>query len=103
MACRLRARSRSLRATRSPPEAPPSLGIGPQGAKEVHLTEIRPVGVGEVVLGVGRLPQQEPRQPDLARGADDQVGVWDSGRIEVAGDLVGGDEAGGLRQLPVLV
>src|SRR5215211_8225934 len=58
IACRLRARSRSLRATRSPPEAPLPLGVGPQGAKEVHLTEVRPVGVGEVVLGVGRLPEQ---------------------------------------------
>src|SRR5918995_5959014 len=103
IACRLRARSRSLRATRSPPEAPPSLGIRPQGAKEVHLTEVRPVRVGKVVLGMGRLPQQEAGQPDLAGGADDQVGVGDAGGVQVAGDLVGGDHAGGLAQLQALV
>src|SRR5215211_1669593 len=102
IACRLRARSRSLRATRSPPEAPPSLGIRPQSAKEVHLTEVRPVGVGEVVLGVGRLPQQEPGQPDLPGGADDQVGVGHPGGVQVAGDLLRGDQAGGLAQLQVL-
>ena len=46
-----------------------------QRPQEVDLAEVRPERVAEVELRVDRLPQQEARQPLLARGADDQIGV----------------------------
>ena len=41
--------------------------------RTARAAEVGPQRVGEVELGVGRLPQQEVRQPLLARGADEQV------------------------------
>ena len=49
--------------------------VGPQRPQEVDLAEVRPVGVAEVELRVGALPEQEAAQPLLAGGADDQIGV----------------------------
>ena len=48
--------------------------------------EIGPQHVEEHQLGIGRLPQQEVRQPLLAGGADDQVGVGDAGGRQEAGE-----------------
>src|SRR6266511_3387647 len=84
-------------------EAAPPLRIGAQRAQEVDLAEGRPVGVGEVVLRVGRLPQQEAGQADLPRGADDQVGVGHPGGVQVPGDLVGGQAGGRVHQLEALL
>src|SRR5690606_41761388 len=52
--------------------------------QEVDLAELGPVRVTEVELTVRRLPQEETRQPHLTRGADDEVGVGDAGRVQVA-------------------
>lgn len=41
-------------------EAPLALLEGPDGAKEVHLAESRPVDVGEVELTVRALPEEKP-------------------------------------------
>ena len=51
---------------------------------ERGAVEIRPVGRHEHKLAVGRLPQQEIRQPLLAAGADDQVGIGQIRRVEIA-------------------
>ena len=53
-------------------------------AFERGAVEIRPIGRHEHELAVGRLPQQEIRQPLLAAGADDQVGIGQIRRIEIA-------------------
>ena len=43
---------------------------------------------------MGALPEQEAGQPLLARGADDEIGIWLSLRIEVLGDVLRIDELG---------
>src|ERR1043166_3300930 len=53
--------------------APLAPGEGGQGSLEMRRREIGPQHVGEPQLGIGGLPQQEVRQPQLARGADQQV------------------------------
>ena len=53
--------------------------------------EIRPIGRHEHQLAIGGLPEQEIRQPLLAAGADDEVGVGQVRRVEVLADQVGGD------------
>ena len=44
--------------------------------------EVRPGDLGKVVLGIGALPEQEVRDPELARGADDEVRVRQPARVE---------------------
>ena len=45
--------------------------------------EIGPARVDEVELGIGRLPGQEVRHAELARGAQDQIGIRQAGGVEV--------------------
>jgi transcription elongation factor GreA len=59
-----------------------------QGTQEVHPSEVRPERIAEVVLGVSRLPQQEPREAYLAGRADDQVGVRHPGRVQMSSDVL---------------
>ena len=85
---------------------PPSSGAGPRGktaepafaaaifgdrAFERGAVEVRPVGRHENELAIGRLPQQEIRQPLLAAGADDEIGIGQIRRVEEAGRALGGD------------
>src|SRR5689334_24115082 len=56
-------------------EPPVTRRVRAQGAQEIDPPEGRPVGVAEVELRVGALPQQEPAQPLLPRGPDHQVGI----------------------------
>ena len=42
-------------------------------------------------LAVSGLPHQKVRQPLLAAGADDQVGIGDFGRVEILAERVGVD------------
>jgi hypothetical protein len=51
--------------------------------------EIRPQHIGEPHFGIGRLPQQEIRQPDFARGADQQIERRQAGGIELGLDRLG--------------
>ena len=60
---------------------------------ELGLAERRPERLGEVQLGVGRLPEQEVRQPLLARRADQQVQLGQPAGLQrrrepLLGDLV---------------
>ena len=50
------------------------------------FVEVRPQGVEEQQLGIGRLPQQEIRQADFARGADQQVELGQVAGLELGGD-----------------
>src|SRR5450759_4620814 len=68
--------------------------VGPDGAQEVQLAEGRPVGVAEVELAVGALPGQEPGEPDLARGADDELRVADAESVQMRFELLGGERIG---------
>src|SRR5213078_4680088 len=56
------------------------------GAQEVDPPERRPVDVAEVELAVRALPEHEPREPHLATGPDDEIGVGQVGRVEVLGE-----------------
>src|SRR3990172_814892 len=53
--------------------------------RPVHLgaVEIGPIGRSGVELGVGRLPEQEVREPHLAGCPHDEVGVADRRGVEV--------------------
>ena len=51
---------------RSAAEAAVPVGVVAQGPQEVDLAEVRPVGLAEVELRVGALPEQEAGQPLLA-------------------------------------
>src|SRR5688572_21906620 len=77
-------------------EAAPPCGVRADRPQEVHLAEVRPVGLAEVELRVRALPQQEARQPLLARGADDEVRVGLALGVEVLGDVLDVEE---LRQV----
>src|SRR5712691_2535271 len=73
-----------------------TFGKGPKGPQEVDLAECGPVRVAEVELRVRRLPQQEPAEPLLAAGADDEVGVGLAGRVQVLGDVLDIEDLGQL-------
>src|SRR3954454_17432115 len=53
---------------------------------QVPAVEVRPEGVEEDELGVGRLPQQEVAGPVLLGAAHEQVDVGHVGLVEVPGD-----------------
>src|SRR5579862_4449363 len=83
-----------------PPEAPPALLESAHGTQEVHLAEGGPEHVGEIEFAVGALPQQEPRKADLAAGPDDELGIGEIWRIEIAADRFGRHQLDGFRQRP---
>ena len=55
-----------------------------QRAQQIVAVEVGPQHIGAVELGVGDLPQQEVRDAQLARRADDQIGIGDVGGVELA-------------------
>src|SRR5215469_11793652 len=75
------------RAGPSRAEAAVALSVRPQRAQEVDPPESGPVGVAEVELRVGALPEQETAQALLAGGPDDQVWIGLPGRVQVLGDV----------------
>ena len=77
-------------------EAAVPRGVRAQRAEEVHPAERGPVGVAEVELGVGALPQQEAAQALLPRGPDHQVRVGLAGRVQVLGDVLDVEDLGQL-------
>ena len=56
-------------------ESPLPVLVGGQRAVELVFTEIGPEHVGIVELGIGRLPQQEIGDTQLAAGADHQIRI----------------------------
>src|SRR4051812_26538777 len=79
------------------------------GVVHVLAREVGPQRVGEDQLAVGQLPQEEIRDPVLARCSDDEVRIWHLGVIEALADgafvdllgrhLVGDDVAHGIDDL----
>src|SRR5664280_1204385 len=67
---------------------PFALGVRTQRPKKVDVTEVRPVGLAEVELAVGALPEQETTEPLLARGANHQVGVGLTPGVEMGCDVL---------------
>src|SRR5271163_1730810 len=61
---------------------------------ESRVVEIRPQDRQEDEFGIGRLPEQEIRQPHLAGGADYEIGIGKSGRVEPVGQIVLPDRLG---------
>src|SRR4051812_48714627 len=83
-------------------EATVPVAVGAQGPQEVDVPERGPVGVAEVELAVGALPEQESGQPLLAGGADQQVGVGLAAGVEVLGDVLDVEEGGDLLEAGAL-
>ncbi len=54
---------------------------------ELALVEVRPQRVAEVQLGVGEIPQQEIADALLAAGADQQVGIRQTGQRQLLAEL----------------
>ena len=77
---RLRARLRSWCASPDSSVSPITSGKRLNGGSEIGLGEVRPQDVGEVELGVGRLPQQEVTQSLFSAGADEQIHVTRTAR-----------------------
>src|SRR6185312_9312785 len=61
-------------------------GIALAGRPQVPAVEVRPRGVDEHQLGVGRLPEQEVGRPLLAGGPQEQVHVRQARLVQVAGE-----------------
>src|SRR5262249_54976983 len=57
-----------------------------EGLEGLALAEGGPERLGHVELGVGGLPQEEVAEPHLAARADEQIGIRDPPRPEVARD-----------------
>src|SRR5699024_7862330 len=89
------AESPSASAASAPHPAFP-LGVVTQRPQEVDAPELGPIGLAEVVLGMHRLPQQEPAEPLLAGGADDEVGVGLALGVQMFGDRFDGERLGRL-------
>ena len=64
------------------------------GLVQVGFGEVGPVGVAEIELGIGDLPEQIVRDAQLATRADEQVGVGHEARLQVLGDGFLGDVFG---------
>ena len=78
----------------SPPKRRSRLAIFGDRAFQRRLVEIGPVDRHEDQFAIGGLPHQEIRQPLLAAGADDEIGIGNVGRIEIAPERVGVDRCG---------
>jgi signal transduction histidine kinase len=76
-----------VEAKNSSPVPALAAGVRAEGAQEVDVPEVGPVGVAEIELGVRRLPEQEAGEALLSAGPDDQVGVRLAAGVEVFGDV----------------
>src|SRR5580693_5559400 len=63
-------------------------GVLVERGEEGRVVEIRPQDREEHEFGVGRLPEQEIRQPHFAGGANDEIGVGKASRVEPLGQFV---------------
>src|SRR5262245_25540347 len=74
-------------ATSHPTEAPVTTLVVGDGAIEVGGPEVRPERRSHPQLGIRDLPQQEIRDPHLAAGADQQIGIGHAFGVERAADV----------------
>src|SRR5918994_2881235 len=68
-------------------EAPAAARVLLDRRPEALLVEVRPERVVEDELGVRGLPEQEVRDPLLARRADDEIGIAQVGRVQAGRDV----------------
>src|ERR1035441_5650958 len=61
---------------------------------ERGAVEIGPIGRHEHQFAIGRLPEQKIRQPLLAAGADDEIGIGDIPRVKKRADGLHADVGG---------
>src|ERR687889_488401 len=66
--------------------APVAAREGSDGSAELLGGEVRPERIRDVELGVGNLPEQEVRDPQLPAGADHEVHLRCLWRVEVGGE-----------------
>src|SRR6476661_2698237 len=66
-----------------PPLAARELG---DGAGEIVVREVRPQGVAEVELGVGKVPQKEIADALVASGTDEEVGLRHAVELQLRGE-----------------
>src|ERR671910_815883 len=66
--------------------APIAAREGSDSSAELLGGEVRPERIRDVELGVGDLPEQEVRDPQLPAGADYEVHLRCLGRVEVGGE-----------------
>src|SRR5262249_4830199 len=64
------------------------------GGEKVRSAEIRPQRVSHINLRICDLPQKKIAHAHLAAGADQQVGIGQTGGVKVARDLVFGERFG---------
>src|SRR5687767_6953478 len=86
-----RSRPRSRRAASPPSASSEAAGAGlvlAERGLERSPVEVRPERVAEDELGVSALPQQEVRDPLLAAGPDQEVGVVHLGRVQMVAELL---------------
>jgi hypothetical protein len=55
------------------------------GALQVLFCKVRPEGAGDVQLGIRGLPEKKIADPVFAAGSDEQIGIGQSGGIEMIG------------------
>src|SRR4249919_445875 len=77
-------------------EAALALRIRADRPQEVDLAEVGPVGLAEVELALGALPQEEAAEALLPRRPDHQVRIGLALGVEVLGDVVDVDDLGEL-------
>src|SRR5215204_1656070 len=82
----------SLDAASSRPEAAFPQGVGADGPQEVDPAEVGPIGLAEVELRLGTLPEQEAAEPLLSRRTDHEVRVGLALGVEVVGDVLDIDD-----------
>lgn len=63
-------------------------GVRTKCPQEIDSAEIRPVGLTEVELGVGTLPEHEPGEPLLSRGPDKEIRIGLAARVEMLCDVL---------------
>src|SRR5690606_23874239 len=72
-------------------KAPVALRVVQQGFVQLLPVEVGPVDCGEVVFGIGTLPDQEVAQAEFPACADDQIRVGQVASVEVMADQLLGD------------
>src|SRR5262249_21244950 len=86
--CRRRRRNDANLSLCQAAEAAFATGVVAKGGVVGFAVEIRPAGVGDPDLGIGDLPEQEVADPQLAGGANQQIGFGYSGGVGRAADIL---------------
>jgi hypothetical protein len=72
--------------------------VGTDSSQEVDLAKGWPEDVCEIELAMHALPEKETRQTDFAARSNNQIGIGQIRRIEIAADCLGRDPLDSSRQ-----